>query len=143
SDLFDARAFRRHIALLLRLDFIQQQPASEETVQSLLSRGLAFDLQAGGSVEQHHTRRAFVDVLAAVPARTNKRLFDVPFPHPQRGHTLRQLVFFVRAYRKCAHGRSLAHPPLKGKGAKLRRRGGTERLKTGKSASTCSPFSCL
>src|SRR2546425_10196929 len=56
SDFFDAGAFSRHIALLPRLDFIQQEPPSKEAVEPLLSRGLAFDLQARGSVEQHHTR---------------------------------------------------------------------------------------
>src|SRR5437867_41001 len=64
-------------------DFVQQKPAGEEPVEALLARGLAFDLETGRTMEQHHTRGALIDVLAAMTARTDEGFFDVRFAHAQ------------------------------------------------------------
>ncbi|HYV35863.1 MAG TPA: hypothetical protein VE988_09185 [Gemmataceae bacterium] len=81
ADFFNPSAFGIQASFLKGFDFVQQKAAGQETVEALLSRGLAFDLQAGRTVEQHHARGRLVDVLAAVPARPDKRFFDVGFAH--------------------------------------------------------------
>jgi hypothetical protein len=74
-------------------NFVEQELAGEEAIQPLLARALAFDLQSGRPMQQHHASGRLVDVLAAVAARADKRLFNIRFAHAERRHSLRKLVF--------------------------------------------------
>jgi hypothetical protein len=107
ADLLDAGAFGIDVTLLERFDLVEQKAPGEETIESLLARGLAFDLEAGGTMHQHHAGGRLVDVLAAVAAGTDKRLVDVGLPHAQRGHALRKLAFLFRTDGECAHNASV------------------------------------
>src|SRR5437899_4786767 len=80
SDFFDGGALVSDVALLHPFNLVQQQPAREETVQSLLARALALDLQAGGAMEQHDTRGGLVDILPAMPPRTHESFFNIGLP---------------------------------------------------------------
>lgn len=107
ADFLDAGTLGIHIALLEGFDFIEQKPAREVAIEALGPRGLAFDLETRRAVEQHHARGGLVDVLPAVSAGTDKRLFDVGFAHAERGHALRELGFLLRADRVRAHNPSV------------------------------------
>ena len=104
TDLFDAGAFGIDVALLERFDLVEEESAGEEPIESLLTRGLAFNLKMRRTVEQHHACRGLVDVLAAVTARADKRLVEVGFADAERGHALGELGFFLRTDRERAHG---------------------------------------
>ena len=108
ADFLDAGALGIHVAFLEGFDLVEQEPAGEKAVESLLARGLAFDLKTRWPVEQHHAGGGLVDVLAAVSAGTDKRLVDVGFAHAERGHALGELDFLLRADRERAHGVSVA-----------------------------------
>jgi len=95
-------------AFLAGFDFIEQQLAGEETVDPLLARLLALDLQASRAMEQHDARGSLVDVLATMAAGAHEGFFDVGVAHAKGGHALRELIFFFQADRKCAHGSSVA-----------------------------------
>ena len=103
TDLLDAGTLGICVAFLERFDLVEQEPAREIAIEPLRARGLAFDLETRRTVEQHHARGGLVDVLAAVSTRADKRLFNVGFPHAERGHALRQLGFLLRADRERAH----------------------------------------
>ena len=103
ADFFDARALGIDVTFLERFDLVEQETARQVTIEPLGARGLAFNLETCRTVEQHHARGGLVDILAAVTARTDKRLFNVGFPHAERGHALRQLGFLLRADRERAH----------------------------------------
>ena len=79
--------------LLTGFEFIQQELKGENAVESLLACGLALHLKASRTVEQHHTGRRLVDILATVSTRTDEALFDFGFAHAQRRHALRKLFF--------------------------------------------------
>ena len=96
ANLLNAGALGRHEPPLQRFDFIEQQSAREKTVESLLAGGLTFDLQPGGTMEQHHAGGGLIDILSAVTAGPDKGLFNVGFPHIQRRHALRELSFLFR-----------------------------------------------
>ena len=96
ADLFNLGASRGDEAVLLRLNLVQQQAPGDETVESLLAGLLAFDLQAGRTMEQHHAGGNLVDVLSAVPAGADKGFLDVRLAHAERGHALRELGFPFR-----------------------------------------------
>ena len=103
AQFFDPRLLRVNFPLLGRLDFIEQQPPRDESVEPLLPRRLAFHLQARRPVQQHHASRSFVYVLAAVPARAHKTLLQVSLANAERSHAARQLILFFRAYCERAH----------------------------------------
>ena len=94
SDFFNFSALRGDEAVFLFLDFVEQQPAGEEAVEGLLTGGLAFDLHAGGPVQQHHARGDLVHVLAAVAAGAHEGFLNVRLAHVQGGHALRELAGF-------------------------------------------------
>jgi len=104
ANLLDAVALGGDVTFLKGFDLVEQQAASQETVESLLACGLAFDLQAGRTVEQHDARGGLVHVLAAVPAGPDKGLFDVGLAHAECGHALDELGFFVGADGERVHG---------------------------------------
>ena len=108
ADFLGAVAGGIHIALLERLDLVEQEPAGEEPVEALLARGLAFDLEPRGTVDQLHAGGALVDVLAAVAAGADEGLLDVGLAHAERAHALGELGFLLRADGKCAHAVSVA-----------------------------------
>src|SRR5947209_2248105 len=85
SDLFDTSLLSRHRPCLQSFDFVQQQTASDESVQSLLARRLAFNLQARWAMQQNHAGGALVYVLASMPAGADKCLLDIAFRHAQSG----------------------------------------------------------
>ena len=89
--------------VLKRFDLVEQKTAGKKAVESLLTRGLAFDLKTRWAVQQHHASGGLVDVLAAVSAGTDKCLVDVGFAHAERGHALGELGFLFRADREHAH----------------------------------------
>jgi hypothetical protein len=107
ADLFDARALGIDVTFFERLDLIEQEPARQIAIEALRTRGLALDLETCRAVKQHHARGGLVDVLAAVTAGTDERLFNVGFPHAERGHALRQLDFLLGTDRERAHAPSV------------------------------------
>lgn len=100
ADFFPGGDVGRNATSLELLDLIEQKAPGDETVESLLAGGLAFDLKAGGSMQEHDAGGRFVDVLAAVAAGSHKRLLNIGFPHAQRGHAFGQLIGFFRVYGK-------------------------------------------
>jgi len=58
-------------------------------------------------MNQHDACGGFVDVLASVPARPYKALFQVTFGYTQLSHAPGQLVLFFGVYWKSAHTRSV------------------------------------
>lgn len=102
--LLNAVALGGDVAVLERFNLVEQQAAGQEAVESLLAGSLAFDLQAGRTVEQHDAGGGLVDVLAAMSAGADKGFFDVGLAHAQCGHALGQLGFFVGADGERVHG---------------------------------------
>jgi len=107
ADFFDAGLLRDHFPGLQLFDFIEQQTPGDGSIESLLPRGLALDLEAGGPVQQHDTCGRFINILTSVPARSHKSFFDVRFAHAQGSHALGKLpgLFWIHGRRR--HGRSL------------------------------------
>ena len=103
-DALDFIAARGDIASLFFLNLVEQQAPGQEAVESLLPRGLAFHLQAGGTMQQHHARGSLVDVLAAVAAGADKRFLNVRFAHAEGGHASRQLRCLFQADGKAHWG---------------------------------------
>src|ERR1051325_8044347 len=104
AELLEPGALVIQADLARALNFVEQKLAGEDAIESLLARGLAFDLEPGRTVEQHDTGGRLVDILADVPARTNKGLFQVSFAHAHRGHAPGELVFLLRMDGQRAHG---------------------------------------
>ena len=105
ADAFDFGAFGGNEAVLPFLNFVEEQTAGEETVESLLAGFLAFDLEAGGAMKEHDAGGGFVDVLAAVAAGADEGFLDVGLADAERGHALRELRFFFRADGELGHTR--------------------------------------
>src|ERR1017187_4919001 len=103
ADFFNLGALRGDETVFLFLNFVEQQAARDVAVESLLARLLAFHRHAGRTMHQHHTGRNLVHVLSAVAAGADKTFLDVRLAHTQRGHALRELVFFFEADGKGAH----------------------------------------
>jgi hypothetical protein len=108
AEFLDAGFFREHLPGPQLFNFVQQQPPGDESIKSLLARALALDLQAGRSMQQHHARRRFVDILPAMSARPHKSLLDIRIAHTQDGHPLGELLFLFHIHRKRGHAGSLA-----------------------------------
>ena len=66
ADFLDAGALGIDMAFLEGFDLVEQQATCEKAIESLLARGLAFDLKTRRPMEQHHAGGGLVDVLAAV-----------------------------------------------------------------------------
>ena len=103
TNLFHAGAFGVDVTPLSRFNFVEQKSPRKKTVESLLSRGLAFDLKPCWSMDEHDARGGLVDVLSAVTAGVDELLFQIGFTDAERGHALRKLGFFLRADGKHAH----------------------------------------
>ena len=73
---------------LAGLELVEQQFPGEQSVSSLVSGRLAFDLESGRKVNQHDAGRSLVDVLTAVPRRADERLAQVGLANTQAGHPL-------------------------------------------------------
>jgi len=114
ADFLNAGTLGIDIALLERFDLVEQQTASEKTVERLLAGVLAFDLNARRTMDQHHARGRLIDILAAVTARTDKRLVNIRFAHPERDHALGELTFLFRADGKRTHNNSVSGVRWKG-----------------------------
>ena len=97
ANFFEACALGVSAAFPARFNLVEQQLAGEKTIQALLARALAFDLQSGREMDQHHASRGLVDVLATVTTRADKSFFDVGFAHAECGHPLRELIFLFEA----------------------------------------------
>jgi hypothetical protein len=67
-------------------------------------------------VNQHHARGRLVDILAAVTARTDKRLVNIRFAHTERSHALGELAFLFRADGKRTRNNSVPGVRWKGNG---------------------------
>ena len=103
ADFFDFGAARGDETVFPFFNLVEQQATRDEAVHSLLARCLAFHLHAGRTMEQHDAGGNFVDVLPAVAAGADERFLDVRLAHAERGHALREMVFFFEADRECAH----------------------------------------
>ncbi len=111
ADFFHLGALRGDEAILLFLDFIEQQAPRDETVHPLLARLLTFHLHAGRPMQEHHAGGNLVDVLPAVAARTDEGFLNVGLAHLQRGHAQSQLIGFFEADRKRTHAGNVARIP--------------------------------
>jgi hypothetical protein len=116
ADLLGLGALGCHMACAEGFDLVEQQAAGQKAVESLLARGLAFDLQTRRPMEQHDAGSGLVDVLAAVTPRPDKGLFDVRFTNVQCGHAQGQLGFFVGADGERVHGGSIVSGGWNGNG---------------------------
>jgi amidase len=119
SNLFHSGLLRRHPAGLQLFNFVQQQPPGNESVEPLLTRCLALDLQAGGAVEQHDAGGRFVDILTPMSSRSHKSLFNIRLAHAQGGHSLGELLCLFWIHGKRSHGRNLAEHAANLKGPAL------------------------
>jgi len=102
-DFFNAGAFGFDESFLPGLDFVQEQTASDKSIEALLPCGLGFDLQPSRAMKEHDAGGGFVDVLAAMAARANESFFEVRLAHAEGAHALRQLGFFFGTDREGAH----------------------------------------
>ncbi len=107
-EFFDSRHLWRHLPGRFAFDFVEQNPPRNEGIESLPTSRLAINLQeAKPSMEQHHARRRFIDILAPMPSRSHKRFFNIGLTRPQGSHPLGELLCLIRVHWKCGHGRSL------------------------------------
>jgi hypothetical protein len=120
--LLDPGQLRRHLPGLFLLNFIEQYPPGNEPIESLLTSRLALYLQAGWAVEQHHTRRRFIDILAPMPSRSHKGFFNIGLPHAQGSHAPGELLRLIWIHGKYGHRRSLIGQIENLKGGCLERR---------------------
>jgi hypothetical protein len=107
AKFLNASALGIRAALPKGFDLVQQKTTGEKAVLSLMPRGLTFHLQTGRAVEQHHAGRVLVDILATVPARTNKTFFNVLFANGERDHTLGQSGVILQADKDRLHAVSV------------------------------------
>jgi hypothetical protein len=105
--LLDSGYLRRHLPGLFPFNFVEQDTPGNKPIESLLTSGLALDLQAGWAVEQHHAGRRFIDVLTPMPSGSHKSFFDIGLTHPQGSHPLGELLCLIWVHGKCGHCRSL------------------------------------
>ena len=89
ADFFGAGSFGFDEAFLPGLDFVQEQAASNKSIEALLAGGLGFDLQTCRAMKEHDAGGGFVDVLAAMAAGADEGFFEVGLAHPESGHALR------------------------------------------------------
>jgi hypothetical protein len=108
ADFLDAGLLRSHLPGLELFNFVEQQPPGNESVETLLTRCLALDLQAGWAVEQHDAGRRFINILTPMPSGPDKSFLDIGLAHPQGGHALGELLCLFWIYGKRSHCRSLA-----------------------------------
>jgi len=95
AQFFDLIALGGSLGDFALLEFTEEEFAGEEAVHALLARFLAFHLQAGGPMDEHHTGGSLVHVLPAVAAGADERFHDVTLRHAQRLHALGKLVLFL------------------------------------------------
>lgn len=107
ADLLYTRTFRCYLTSFHVLDFIEQETSSDKSIETLLARGLALDLQSGRTMKQHNARRHFVDILPSVPAGSYEALLEVRLAHAQIGHASLQLLLLFEADGECGHAESL------------------------------------
>ena len=91
TGFLNSRAFSRSSLPSVRLNLVEQQFSCDESIQSLLSRLLTFDLCASRPVQQHYARSDLVDILSAMTAGADEGFFDVSLLYTQSRHTLREL----------------------------------------------------
>jgi hypothetical protein len=88
----DPGYLRRHLPGLKLFNFVEQYTPGNKPIESLMTSGLALDLQAGWAVEQHHAGRRFIDVLTPMTSRSHKSFFDIGLANPQGSHPLGKLL---------------------------------------------------
>ena len=84
-------------------DLVEEQLPGKDTVLSLLTGGLALDLNARGPVHQHHARGDLVHVLPAVSAGTDEAFLNVVLANSERGHAQSEGVIGSGVSRLRAH----------------------------------------
>src|SRR5437870_9277828 len=77
------------------LELVEQVAAREEAVEGLRTLALAFDEHAGRPVAEHDTGGHLVDVLPALPARTDEVLLQVVLAHAERPHARGERVLLL------------------------------------------------
>jgi len=113
-NLFDLCALCRDESSLLLFDFVEQQTARQQPIQSLLPRRLAFYLNSRRTVMQHDAGGGLVDVLATVPSRPDEAFFDLAFLDSQLSHSLSQLRLFIIRDRIRIHAAQTNHCGIQG-----------------------------
>src|SRR5262245_49123821 len=83
AKFFDARLFRGAAASLNGFDFVEQKPAREGAILTLLPRRLALHLDARRAMKQLHARGGLIDVLSAMSTRADECLFNIRFLHAE------------------------------------------------------------
>lgn len=107
ADLLYSGSLRSHLPGLQFFNFVEQKPPSYEPIESLLTRCLALNLQAGWAVEQHDARCRFINILTPMSSGSHKSFFYIGLAYPQGGHTLGELLCLLWIHRKRCHCRSL------------------------------------
>jgi len=95
ARLFNPGAFGCLAFLSHRLDPVEKEFASEKPIEALLSGLLAFDLHAGGTMDEHHARGNLVDVLSAMTTGTDEGFVDIGFADAEGSHPLGKLRLFI------------------------------------------------
>jgi hypothetical protein len=118
-DFFSFRALALDESSFEPFDLVEQQPAGDKSVQSLLPARLALHLHTRRPMMQHDARRGLVDVLAPVSTGTHERFVDLRLFHAQLRHAQRHLGFFVGRDCKRTHAAKLIRTARNGKEERL------------------------
>jgi len=105
--LLDSGYLRRHLPGLKLFNFVEQYPPGNEPIESLLTSGLALDLQASRSVQQHDARRRFIDILTSMSSGSHKSFLNIELANPQGCHPLGKLLRLFWVHWKRGHRRSV------------------------------------
>jgi hypothetical protein len=118
AKLFEAGQLRGGRKSTLLCDLIQETVTRQSPVEALVPRALAFDLNPGGPMREHHASGGLVDVLTSMATRADKAFLNVRLANVQLSHSASQEIFGGNISGWRVHDRSLMqvqkftkHPP--------------------------------
>jgi hypothetical protein len=92
TSLFQAGTFGAEPRFLEGLKFVEEQLAGKKAVLSLVTGGLAFNLETSRPVNQEDASGGLVDVLATMAAGTDECFLKVRLRDAQSRHALGEFV---------------------------------------------------
>jgi hypothetical protein len=93
------------------LNFIKEESPGDKSVQSLLTSGLAFDLDPCWTMDQHHAGCQFINILAPMASGLYEAFPNIRLANSKGGHALLHLIFLLRPDRERAHEEKLLNGP--------------------------------